>query len=223
MLKESSSSKEISFIAHQHPAPSVPRRHPRSLPVRTYNTVPAFDEPDAAITAPRLFASQNRTWQALTGHGIDIKKVPSMEFVLLSLIASRGAEGIAQPDLIRLSGQDKRSVPHRTDELSRKGYIVKSPIQGVKTRTSFSVHSRFVTQCSQLTSSAVENVYQKGAFLLAGFVNLLYDKLKDEGVVPTRNIRTKLVRSPSFLQRTSLRLCRVCPWLPGINVQLKAL
>lgn len=170
-----------------------PERQRRILPPATRSILPLFDDPDSSVTAPRLYASQNRTWQALTGHGIDLKKVPNMEFVLLSIIASRGAEGIAQPELTQLSGQDKRSVPNRTNELARKGYITKEPVQANKIRTSLCVHSKFAPQRSFLTSAAVEDVYKKDSFVLSGFVHLLYSKLKDSGIVPTRDIRPKLV------------------------------
>ncbi|KAL6702848.1 hypothetical protein ACN47E_000875 [Coniothyrium glycines] len=167
-------------------------RQPRVLTMAAKTVPPIFDEPEATNTAPRLYASQNRTWQALTGHGIDLKKVPSMEFVLLSLIAARGAEGITQPELTQLSGQDKRSVPNRTNELARKGYITKEPVQANKIRTSLCVHSKFTPQRTFLTSGAVEDVYKKDSFVLSGFVHLLYAKLKDAGIVPSRDIRKKL-------------------------------
>jgi transcription factor C subunit 3 len=155
-----------------------------------------FDEPSSSISAPRLYASQSRVWQALTGHGIDLKKVPSMEFVLLSLIAARGAAGITQPELITISGQDKRSVPHRTDELARKNYITKISVQSNKMRTSLCIHTKFVSQNTFIESSAVEDVYQEdGTFVVRNFAQLLYNKVGEGGVVPTRSIREKLVSS----------------------------
>jgi hypothetical protein len=170
-------------------------RLPRVLPSPSNDGETVFDDPPANTTAPRLFASQNRIWQALTGHGIDLKKVPTMEFVLLSLIASHGAAGVTQPDLTAMSGQDKRSVPHRTDELCRKGYIDKKPVQSGKLRTSLCVHKKFVSDDHFLTSGKVEDVFQYKKFVLSGFVHLLYNTLKDAGVVPTRDIRKRLVRA----------------------------
>ncbi|CAE7022611.1 hypothetical protein P3342_005080 [Pyrenophora teres f. teres] len=168
-------------------------RKPRILPKRPSSNTAVFDDPSSSITAPRLYASQSRMWQALTGHGIDLKKVPSMEFVLLSLIAAHGAAGIRQPDLIALSGQDKRSVPHRTDELARKCYIAKFPVQVNKMRTSLCIHRMFVSQNTFIESSAVEDVYQAdGTFVVRSFAQLLYDKVGEGGIVPTRTIREKL-------------------------------
>jgi hypothetical protein len=169
-------------------------RAPRVAPITAGNNDTVFDDVPTSLTAPRLFASQSRIWHALTGHGIDLKKVPTMEFVLLSLIASHGEGGVTQPDLTIMSGQDKRSVPKRTDELCRKGYIEKRPVQSGKLRTSLCVHRKFVSDDHFLTSGKVEDVFQYKKFVVSGFVHLLYNTLKDAGVVPTRDIRTRLVR-----------------------------
>jgi hypothetical protein len=180
-------------------SPQTPTHSSAPRPLRKLSTGPlrataVFDEPSANITAPRLYASQSRVWQALTGHGIDLKKVPSMEFVLLSLIAARGSAGITQPELINISGQDKRSVPHRTDELARKNYISKISVQSNKMRTSLCIHTKFVSQNTFIESSAVEDVYQEdGTFVVRNFAQLLYNKVGEGGIVPTRSIREKLV------------------------------
>ena len=180
-------------VEQHHPNKPVVRSTPRKTPSDTETNEAVFDEPTTPTVGPRLYASQNRIWQALTGHSIDLKKVPSMEFVLLSMIASRGMNGITQPDLTLLSGQDKRSVPHRTDELSRKGYIQKMPVQAGKMRTSLCVHKKFVTKDHFLSSGRVEDVFQYKKFVLSGFIRLLHDKLKDSGVVLSRDIRKKLL------------------------------
>ncbi|CAO2655378.1 Nn.00g104420.m01.CDS01 [Neocucurbitaria sp. VM-36] len=192
LSKEGHDSRTLTTVTTQASTSTSLRRIPRNIPKRPHAATPVFDEPESTIAAPRLYASQNRIWQALTGHGIDLKKVPSMEFALLSLIAAHGANGITQPDLTRLSGQDKRSVPHRTNELVRKGYIVKNPVQAGKIRTSLCVHTKFISQGHFLSSGAVEDVYQEGTFVLSGFVQLLYSKLQGAGIVPTRNIRKLL-------------------------------
>jgi hypothetical protein len=172
-------------------------RQPRQAPHEGDIVGAVFDDPTSTTQAPRLYASQNRIWQALTGHSIDLKKVPTMEFALLSIIAANGANGITQPDLVHFSGQDKRSVPHRTDELARKGYIVKNPVQAGKARTSLCVHTKFLTDNHFTSSGIVQDVFQEGTFVASGFMQLLYNKLKDAGVVPTREIRKRLVSSSS--------------------------
>ena len=73
----------------------------------------------------RLYASQNRMWHALAGHGPDLSKIKSLDFICLSIIAAHGPNGIVQHDLVKISGQDKRSLPARTDRLHNDGYIEK--------------------------------------------------------------------------------------------------
>ena len=75
----------------------------------------------------RLYTSQNRMWYAITGHGPDESRVKSLDFICLSVIASSGPKGILQHNLISITGQDKRSLPGRTDRLRDGGYIVKEP------------------------------------------------------------------------------------------------
>ena len=76
----------------------------------------------------RLYASNNRMWQTLTGHAPDPNKIKSLDFICLSIIAACGPKGILQPDLVRISGQDKRSLPARTDRLHNGGYIEKKGV-----------------------------------------------------------------------------------------------
>lgn len=91
----------------------------------------------------RLFVSEERTWRAITGHEPDETKVLPTEFALLSVIASTKSSGIIQPELVKISGQDKRSVPKRTNMLQKKGYIIKTPIHIRGTRTSLCTLSKF--------------------------------------------------------------------------------
>jgi hypothetical protein len=167
----------------------------RKIPKGLRLTGPLFDDPSSTTTAPRLYASQNRIWQAVAGHSIDLKKLPSMEFVLLSIIASHGASGIAQPDLVRISGQDKRSVPHRTDELYKKGYIEKTQMSTQKIRTSLCVHKRFIKADHFLKGPGViEDVFRNENFMVSSFPKLLYSVLKNVNIIAMRDLRRKLVR-----------------------------
>lgn len=88
-------------------------------------TRPALAEDSTPSHGIRLYASQNRMWLAITKHGPDLTKVKSLDFGALSIIAANGPKGMYQHDLVRLSGQDKRSVPARTDRLDVDGYIEK--------------------------------------------------------------------------------------------------
>ncbi|KAJ8123369.1 hypothetical protein ONZ43_g663 [Nemania bipapillata] len=83
---------------------------------------------ETSTTRPRLHVSEERQWRTIAGHGPDLKRVPLFEWRALVDIASVKEKGILQGDLVRLTGQDKRSLPTRTDALARKGYIIKQPI-----------------------------------------------------------------------------------------------
>ncbi|EAT76632.2 hypothetical protein SNOG_16053 [Parastagonospora nodorum SN15] len=192
--REGEMDKQAALVSHV-----AVRSQPRNTAKSCYFDAAVFDEPTSSTSAPRLFASQNRIWQALTGHSMDLKKVPTMEFALLSLIAAHGPDGITQPDLVHFSGQDKRSVPHRTDELARKGYIVKNPVQAGKARTSLCVHTKFVSQNHFTTSGAVEDAFRPGTFVASSFVPLLYNSFKDAGVVLTRDLRKRMVKIVNLL------------------------
>lgn len=84
---------------------------------------------------PCVFIDEETVWRTVTGHGPDFKKVPNLEWRLLIVIAATKERGILQGDLVRATGQDKRSVPKRTDFLSLKGYIAKRThmVRGTKT------------------------------------------------------------------------------------------
>ena len=88
------------------------------------NTVTNKPTPQPGI---RLYTSQNRMWYAITGHGPDESRVKSLDFICLSVIAASGPKGILQHNLISTTGQDKRSLPGRTDRLRDDGYILKVP------------------------------------------------------------------------------------------------
>ncbi|TGJ80815.1 hypothetical protein E0Z10_g7944 [Xylaria hypoxylon] len=83
---------------------------------------------ETSTVRPRLHVSEERQWRTIAGHGPDLKRVPLFEWRALVDIASVKEKGILQGDLVRLTGQDKRSLPTRTDALARKGYIIKQPI-----------------------------------------------------------------------------------------------
>ena len=67
-------------------------------------------------------------WHTVAGHGPDHAKIKPLHFICLSIIAASGSQGIYQHDLVKTSGQDKRSLPARTDDLHASGYIEKKPV-----------------------------------------------------------------------------------------------
>ncbi|MCJ1281618.1 hypothetical protein MMC26_000938 [Xylographa opegraphella] len=95
-----------------------------------------------------VFASVNYMWLAVAGHGVDNEKIAALEFTCLSVIAAHREAGILQPDLVRTTGQDKRSVPWRTQKLCDKGYIVKKEVVSSGSRTSLCILKRFAVPCS---------------------------------------------------------------------------
>ncbi|KAJ4356714.1 uncharacterized protein N0V89_004750 [Didymosphaeria variabile] len=172
-------------------APPLKPRDSRQIPKNVQVSQPAFDEPDAAIQGPRLCTSQNQTWIAITGHPIDLIKVPGSEFVLLAIIATSGPGGISQPELQKLSGQDKRSVPARTDSLYKKGYIDKRPIQWGKARTSLCTHYMYLKVVQEDPKSA-NDVFGDRTLSLTGLLFLLNKTLETTSVVQVRHLRKKM-------------------------------
>ena len=94
-------------------------------------------------------------WFAVTGDGPNHEKVPRLDFVCLTVIASRRGHGILQPDLVRATGQDKRSVPTRTRRLSERGYIVKKPVNAGG-KTSLLVLKRFYSPAESTVQGDVQ-------------------------------------------------------------------
>ncbi|KAL5440139.1 hypothetical protein PMIN07_003699 [Paraphaeosphaeria minitans] len=166
-------------------------RELRKIPKNIQVSQPAFDAPDATVQGPRLCTSQNQTWIAITGHPIDLNKVPGSEFVLLSIIATSGPKGISQPELQKLSGQDKRSVPARTESLHKKGYIDKRPIQWGKARTSLCTHKMYLKNVQE-EPKGVNDVFGIHTLSLTGLLVLLNKLLETTYVVAVRNLRKKL-------------------------------
>lgn len=88
-------------------------------------------------TAPSwVYASEERIWQAIAGHTVDRKRIPAKLFDILEVVAAAGPDGILQPEVRKLTDQDKQSIPLRTDKLADRGYIVKEKISVPKMITS---------------------------------------------------------------------------------------
>ncbi|KAK2071443.1 hypothetical protein P8C59_005869 [Phyllachora maydis] len=90
----------------------------------------------SASVRPRIRVREELMWSSIAGHSKDHRRLPPLEWQCLVGIASAGKEGIFQSDLIRLVGQDKRSVPKRTDALATKNYAVKRSVNRHKQKTS---------------------------------------------------------------------------------------
>lgn len=138
----------------------------------------------------RIFVSEERTWVAITGHPPDESKVLPLEFVLLSVIASRRSKGIVQPELVKLSGQDKRSVPKRTDALQRKGYIDKRPVQTKTARTSLCTLQRFYRHPT--SDETKEEPQSKNMIDFGSFNTSLFDILREHQLIARNDLKQLL-------------------------------
>jgi len=147
----------------------------------------------------------DRMWQAIAGHGIDYSKIRALEFDLLTIIASHGEQGVSQPDVIARSGQDKRSLPHRTDILHKNGYIEKKVVQIRGCRTSLLTLKKFVKpSTAHQTDAGVrsaeplqqQEVFRNGMILPDEFLEVTLQLLKRAGAISLANFRKWLVCGP---------------------------
>ncbi len=106
----------------------------------------------------RIYVSEARIWQAVAGHAPDSSRIPRLDFMLLSIIAAHREKGVLQPDLTRISGQDKRSTPLRTQRLHDRGYIEKRKVQLRGQSTSLCTLRKFTVAPSYITSGQGEVV-----------------------------------------------------------------
>ncbi|KAF3914824.1 hypothetical protein ABW20_dc0103553 [Dactylellina cionopaga] len=97
----------------------------------------------------RLFASERLQWRRIAGHDIDTVRLFPTLWQLLKIIAMNKEDGILQPQLTTLSGQDARSVGPRTKDLAGKGYIMKIPVIANKMRTSKLILKRFYKEAME--------------------------------------------------------------------------
>ncbi|KAK7615515.1 hypothetical protein JOL62DRAFT_561574 [Phyllosticta paracitricarpa] len=154
--------------------------------------------------APRLFVNEDRMWQAITGHGVDPKKVPRHEFIVLSIIAAHGEDGVVQPEITRISGQDKRSVPRRTDNLQKNGYITKTHVLAKGTRTSLCTLKKFA-KAQQERRKALpdvdhtsppelvrEVIFEGGLLIYDRFFDVLMGILKQCTIITFDDCKSKL-------------------------------
>ena len=179
--------------------------------------------PDATTNEPpnskpkhHVFVPEERMWLAIAGHTPDRTRILPTEFTLLSIIASQKGNGIIQPELVRLSGQDKRSVPKRTDALCTKGYIEKKPIQFKASRTSLCTLKKFVGLPSYLDGSFKTPADRgKGRFHEAGdvidftsFLTNLFKCLQEFKVISRNDLKQELGMANGWRWRILARALR---------------
>ncbi|KIW21255.1 hypothetical protein PV08_01835 [Exophiala spinifera] len=142
---------------------------------------------------PRIRAKENRIYQALCGHPPDATKVSPLEFDLLSQIAATRSAGMLQGELIRLSGQDKRSVPKRTDALQNKGYIIKEVVYLKGNRTSRLTLKKFAPS----KSYDPDDIHRQGGQPLKGStvrdaIRRIFDVLSQQHLVSQTQLAQQL-------------------------------
>ncbi|KAI5284138.1 hypothetical protein KEM54_001565, partial [Ascosphaera aggregata] len=174
---------------------------PNSSTTENSNAVSDYTE------GSHVFVSTSRMWLAVAGHERDDARLPPLEFALLSIIAMHKGKGIAQPELTRLSGQDKRSVPKRTDKLAQKGYIEKKAVHFKSTRTSLCTLQRFAGITEADTDEHDHSLYDFKAILDKLFSILkecqviTRDDLKEAMGMTDRKSRKILMRALKKLER----------------------
>jgi B-block binding subunit of TFIIIC len=151
----------------------------------------------SVVPASRLFSTDDRMWLAVTGHQKDQSVVPPMHFQILCIVAAAGENGISQPELIQKSGQDKRSVPKRTDYLAEHGYIEKKPIYVKSSKTSLLIHRKFLKVDGNLlpsdsTELSPTSVFKGQNFDFNKFVAYLSDRLRNSQVMAEGDLMSEL-------------------------------
>ncbi len=170
----------------------------------------------------RLYTSDDRMWCTLTGHGVDFSKIHHLEFALLSIIAAYGSKGIIQPTLVRISNQDKRSVPQRTQRLYDGGYIIKRPIQAEGCRTSICFLKRFVSNSTAGETSllfadsstqpagassgqtTLNPCFTNGGTDVVALSRIIFEILKEKKIISRIDLKTRLVSFQSFCGTSSI-------------------
>jgi hypothetical protein len=145
----------------------------------------------------RVWTTRDRVWQTLTGHGVDFKRVPPMEFKALGFIAAAGEKGILQPELIHITGQDKRSLPKRTDNLAKNGYIDKTGVWLKTQKTSLLRLTRFAPK-------ETTEVFSNGRLMLDNFLCKLCDWLKAGESMPLSELEERLDCTTPGWEKTML-------------------
>ena len=147
----------------------------------------------------RVYASVERRWKALAGHGPDFNKIPKLDFACLSIIGAKREAGILQPELVRLSGQDKRSVPERTRRLHAEGYIVKAPVLVKNSHTSKLMLKRYFPSDEELSGPGKSTIAitrpesKDTAIDLHAFWRRLFDTIKAPGLITLTDLKKQLV------------------------------
>lgn len=160
----------------------------------------------------RLYATEDRVWHALTDHGIDHRRIPKLEFQCLCVIAAAGPGGLLQPDVTRLTGQDKRSVPKRTDALAQKGLITKELCVGLGIKTSLLIFKKYARQGESKTLFEVggqsghtpKNGIRRMIRYEEWFAEIIGHLKKHNNIMAVEDLRKEMVRVTCSSNETSI-------------------
>jgi hypothetical protein len=167
-----------------------------------------------AVDALRVYVNEERMWLAICGHSKDLTKVFDTEFALLSIIAAHREVGILQGDLVKESGQDKRSVPKRTDQLRKKGYIEKRVVHLKGLKTSRLVLRRFAfNTVNDLITSMPLSVGPRGIMLDESLdfhvlIRSLFTVLKEKQIITRDDLKKELDMTTQWRARVLSRAVR---------------
>ena len=164
--------------------------------------------------ALRVYVSEERIWYAVAGHAPDPNRMQRMDFKLLSIIAAHREKGILQPDLTRISGQDKRSTPVRTQRLHDKGYIEKKKVQTRGQVTSLCTLRKFTISRSETGSNSTglaEDVTRRDISItksgpqgelieVKALLRSIFDVLNEYKIITQLDLKRKLVPFPGPVQ-----------------------
>lgn len=159
-----------------------------------------------------MYAATERRWQAVAGHAPDKVKIPALDFACLSIIAAHREQGILQPDLVRISGQDKRSVPERTRRLQVGGYITKIAVLVNRSHTSKLTLKRYSQDPAQsemaaeAASDAIESLRgaKNSVDILLDFQEIyrkLFDILREVKLIAWNELKERMVGRYTTEQR----------------------
>lgn len=175
----------------------------------------------------RVYTTVHRRWVVLTGHAPDSKRVrcsslhsacpetevyqvPNALYKCLEEIARHGEKGIIQPELTRLTGQDKRSIAGRTTQLAELGYIEKIGVLVTSMNTSkltlakFAARRDYKLELQELQkgkTDAVKSTFTGDVIYSAELVRAVMHELKQakSGVLLRHDLKIKLVCYYFFL------------------------
>lgn len=214
---------ETQILDHSHIGSNDPLRSSFFNLDKSQEATHVSPQSPKSIQRIRVYANEDRIWQTVAGHGVDFSKIPQLDFICLSIIAAAGPTGILQPDLVKISKQDKRSVPRRTQNLYNHGYIVKRPYLTGGSRTSLCVLKRFVQPSADeekkieiegnasTNESKSELIFKKcfpdGKVDLCALSRAIFDILSDLKIIMIEDLKANLVSLGFPRMTVSVSLC----------------